>query len=95
LKFFNEYFLNLLSLKNVLAQLTNAEIARLDVVTRARTRDLTVVYEFIFSGLPLHLRQKKKSRKHSLAMLRERKTISSMNELIVYEILCRTFKDKK
>jgi len=39
---------------------TNAEIARLNVVTRVRTRDLTVVCEFNLSGLPLHLRQKKK-----------------------------------
>jgi len=43
----------------VLTQLTNAEIARLDVMTQVRTRDLTVVCEFIFSGLPLHVRQKK------------------------------------
>jgi len=43
----------------VLTQLTNAEIARLDVMIRIRTRDLTVVCEFIFSGLPLHLRPNK------------------------------------
>jgi hypothetical protein len=44
----------------VLAQLANAEIARTDVVTRV----LTVVCEFIFSGLPLHLKaQKKKKQK--------------------------------
>jgi hypothetical protein len=30
-------------------------------MTRVRTRDLTVVCEFNFSGLPLHLRQKKKN----------------------------------
>ena len=47
----------------VIAQLTNAEIARSDVVTLVRTRDLTVVCEFIFNGLPLHLRQKKKKKK--------------------------------
>jgi hypothetical protein len=29
-------------------------------MTRVRTRDLTVVCEFNFSGIPLHLRQKKK-----------------------------------
>ena len=29
-------------------------------MTRFRTRDLTAMYEFIFSGLPLHLRQKNK-----------------------------------
>jgi len=40
----------------VLAQLTNVEIARSDVVTRVRIQNLTVVCEFIFSGLPLHLR---------------------------------------
>ena len=34
----------------VLTQLTNAEIARQDVVTQVRTRDLTVVCEFNFSG---------------------------------------------
>ncbi|AES82598.1 hypothetical protein MTR_7g114450 [Medicago truncatula] len=45
----------------VLAQLANAEIARPDVMTRVRTWDLLVVCEFIFSGLPLHLRPKKKS----------------------------------
>jgi len=44
----------------VLAQLSNTEIARSDVVTRVRTQDLTVVCEFNFSRLPLHLRQKKK-----------------------------------
>jgi len=42
--------------KCALAQLTNAEIARSDVVTRVRIRDLTVVYEFNFSELPHHLR---------------------------------------
>jgi len=42
----------------VLAQLTNTEIARSDVMTRVRTQDLIVVCEFIFSGLPLHLRKK-------------------------------------
>jgi hypothetical protein len=46
----------------VLTQLENAEIARPNVVTRVRTRDLTVVCEFIFSGLPLHLRPKKKKK---------------------------------
>jgi len=40
--------------------LSNAEIARLDVVTWVRTQDLTVVCEFNFSGLPLHIRTKKK-----------------------------------
>ena len=44
----------------VLAQLANAEIARPGVVTRVRTRDLTVVCEFNFSGLPFHLRPPKK-----------------------------------
>ena len=43
----------------VLAQLTNAEIARPDVVTWVRTWDLTIVCEFNFSGSPLHLRPKK------------------------------------
>jgi len=43
----------------VLVQLAKAEIARPDVMTRVRTRDLTVVCEFIFSRLSLHLRQKK------------------------------------
>ena len=42
----------------VIVQLTNAEIARSDVMTRVRTRDLIVVCEFNFSGLPLHLRPK-------------------------------------
>jgi hypothetical protein len=37
--------------------LANAEIARTDVVIR----DLTVVCEFNFSGLPLHLKAKKKT----------------------------------
>jgi hypothetical protein len=40
----------------VLIQLANAEIVRPEVVTRVRTRDLTVVWEFNFGGLPLHLR---------------------------------------
>jgi hypothetical protein len=40
----------------VLPQLANAEIAWPDVVTRVRTRDLTVLREFNFSGLPFHLR---------------------------------------
>ena len=44
----------------VLTQLTNVEIARSDVVTWIRTQDLTVVCEFNLSGLPLHLRPKKK-----------------------------------
>jgi hypothetical protein len=44
----------------VLAQLANTEIVRPDVMIRVRIRDLTVVFEFNFSGLPLHLRQKKK-----------------------------------
>jgi len=43
----------------VLTQLANVEIARPNVVIRVRTRDLTVVCEFNFSGLPIHLRQKK------------------------------------
>ena len=43
----------------VLAQLTSVEIARLDVMTRVRTRDPTIMYEFNLSGLPFHLRQKK------------------------------------
>jgi len=41
--------------------MTNAEIARPDVVTWVRTRDLKIVCEFNFSGLPLHLRPKKKT----------------------------------
>jgi len=44
----------------VLTQLANAEIASLDIVIWVRTRDLTVMCEFNFSGLPLHLRLKKK-----------------------------------
>ena len=44
----------------VLTQLINAEIARPDVVIGVRTRDLIVVCEFYFSGLPLHLKPKKK-----------------------------------
>jgi len=43
----------------VIAQLANAKIERPDAVIRVRTRDLTVVCEFNFSGLPLHLRPKK------------------------------------
>jgi hypothetical protein len=43
----------------VLTLLANAEIARSDVVTWVRTQDLTVVCGFNFSGLPIHLRQKK------------------------------------
>jgi len=43
----------------VLTQLANVEIAKSDVMTWVRTRDLTVVCEFIFSGLSLHLKQKK------------------------------------
>ena len=42
-----------------LAQQTNAEIARTDVVIWVQTQYLTVVCEFNLSGLPLHLRQKK------------------------------------
>jgi len=53
----------------VLAQLTNAEIARPDVMTRVRTRDLTVVCEFIFSGLPLHLKPKKKKKRRSMSLM--------------------------
>jgi hypothetical protein len=34
----------------VLAQLANVEIVRPDVMTRVRTRDLTVVRKFNFSG---------------------------------------------
>jgi len=49
----------------VLAQLANAEIIRLDVVTRVRTRDLTVVCEFIFIGLPLHLKKRVKKNKEN------------------------------
>jgi len=48
-----------MNMEKILAQLANAEIARPDVVTRVRTRDLTVVCEFIFRGLPLHLKPKK------------------------------------
>jgi hypothetical protein len=44
----------------VLVQLANAEIIKLDVMIRVRTPDLTVVCEFNFNGLPLHIRQKKK-----------------------------------
>jgi len=44
-KIYERYKTKNLSLK-VPAQLANAEIARPDVVTRVRTRDLTVVYEF-------------------------------------------------
>ena len=44
----------------VLVQLTNVKIVRSDVVTRVRTRDLTVVCKFYFEGLPLHLKPKKK-----------------------------------
>jgi len=40
----------------VIAQLTNAEIAKSDVVTQVRTQDLTVICKFYFSGLPLYLR---------------------------------------
>jgi len=47
----------------VLAQLTNAKIARPNVMTRVRTRHLTVVCEFIFSGIQLHLRPNKKEKK--------------------------------
>jgi hypothetical protein len=43
----------------VLVQLVNAEIARPNVMTRVRTRDLTIACEFNFSGLSLYLRQKK------------------------------------
>jgi len=46
----------------VLAQLANAEITRLDVMSRVRTQNLTVC-EFNFSGLPLYPRQKKRKRK--------------------------------
>jgi hypothetical protein len=53
----------------VLAQPANAEIARPDVMTRVRTRDLTVVCGFIFSGLPLHLRPKKKKKKSGIFVL--------------------------
>ncbi|KEH36592.1 hypothetical protein MTR_2g016080 [Medicago truncatula] len=42
----------------VLAQLSIAEIVKPDVVIRVQTRDLTVVCEFNFSGLPLHPRPK-------------------------------------
>jgi len=41
----------------VLTQLTNAEIVRLNVMTRVRTQNLC---EFNLSSLPLLLRQKKK-----------------------------------
>jgi hypothetical protein len=44
----------------VIPQLTNTEIVRSDVVARVRTQDLTVMCEFNFSGLPLHLKPKKK-----------------------------------
>jgi hypothetical protein len=40
----------------VLVQLTNAEIAKSDVMIRVRIWNLTVVCEFNFSGLPLNLR---------------------------------------
>jgi len=42
----------------ILTQLTNAETVKLDVVIRVRTRDLIVVYEFIFNRLSFYLRQK-------------------------------------
>jgi hypothetical protein len=43
----------------VLTQLVNAEIARPDVMIRVQIWDFTVVCEFNFNRLPLHLRQKK------------------------------------
>jgi hypothetical protein len=39
----------------------NAEIVRPDVMTRVRTRDLSQLCEFNFSGLLLHLKAKKKN----------------------------------
>ena len=44
----------------VLAQLANTKIARPNVMILVQTQDLTIVCEFNFSGLPLHLRPKKK-----------------------------------
>jgi hypothetical protein len=43
----------------VLVQLANVEIARPDVVTWVRTRDLTVVYEFKFNGFTTSFKTKK------------------------------------
>jgi hypothetical protein len=54
----------------ILAQLTNFESVRPDVMTRIRTRYLTAVCDFNFSGLPLLLRQNKnkngEQQKHSI-----------------------------
>jgi len=61
----------------VLVQLANVEITRLDVVTQY----LTIVCEFILSGLPLHLRPKKKHLKLHLKA-------SSCNFLEVTERCC-------
>jgi len=41
----------------ILVQLANAEIARSNIATRIQIWDRSI--EFNFSGLPLHLRQKK------------------------------------
>jgi len=46
----------------VLTQLGYAEIARSDVVTRVRAQDLTVVCEFYFNGLQLHLKPERKKK---------------------------------
>jgi len=43
----------------VLAQLTNVEIARPDVVTRVRTRNLTVVCRFNFQWITTSSKTKK------------------------------------
>jgi hypothetical protein len=51
--------LKMISGLEVLSQLANLKIVRSDVMIRVRTRNLTIVCEFNFSGLPLHLRQKK------------------------------------
>ena len=48
-------------------------------MTRVRTQDLTLVCEFNFSGLPLHLRQKNKIKKEMLTYaLRTHVKVSKM-----------------
>ena len=51
----------------------NAEIVKSDVMIEVRTWNLTVMCEFIFSRLPLHLRQKKREEDELLFFLTKTK----------------------